>query len=1361
MDFVRALVRKTKNGIDIEPDFITDDYTDLMIRGNAFYAVWDEENTTWSTNPKRCVKLIDKFLREKSEEVKEHFNDVVNTKYLRYSSSGSMAKWKDYLKKLSLDSFTPLDSTIVFSNTEKKKELYSSHSLKYALAPGTYDAYDELMSVLYSPEERDKLEWIIGSIVTGDSKNLQKFAVLIGDAGSGKSTVIKIVNKLFEGYCKSFNASILGSKTESFPLESLKDNPLVAYDNETDLSDIKSNTTLNSLIAHEPLVVNTKFEKKFIMSFSTMLILCSNEEVKITNARSGLQRRLIDIRPTGSLLPFKKYNSLMNKIDFELGAIAWHCKEVYESDKEKYLNYRPSKSIRATNYTYNFLEENYFEYKDGVSLKRLWNDYKKYCDEAGIKFTLDKLRLEQEAGAYFKTFLVDSKLEDGTRVYRYFKDIRPEKFGFKSNIVEVKDGSSINDKLDNNGNGTDSDEDWLDLKPQHSLLDDEFKDFPAQYAKLKNGSEVPIKKWDDVKTTLKDLDTSKVHYVLPDDVYIELDLDLKDDRGKKNYDINIKAAREFEKTYVETSKSDQALHLVYKYTGDPSELNSIYDEDIEIKVHLGKASMRRKLTRCNNVPIATITSGLPLRERRKKVYNEFEFKDANHLRNSILKMIKKVQVDKEGFHAPTVSLIYKDLEDAYNQGFSYDVSDLANLIYDFGQESTHQKKQCAELVAKMKFRSKDYEEAETRAIIDWLKDGTTPAEIDEYNRKNKRWVVFDVEVYPNLLVFCYAFVDDPDNVIKLINPTGDVIDEIFKNYYIGGFNNRRYDNHICYARMLGYSNAGLFKMSQGIINNERNVTLSPAYGISDFDIWDIASNKQGLKKWEYYLIDKWNKEHPGMADQNPYDHVEMSIPWDQPAPEDMWEKIAEYCANDVRATIGVLEEIKPDFKCREILSELSGLTVNNTNREHITKILVGDEKNPQHVYTDLATGEQDPDNIPGIYAPGEIITAFPGYEYIDGMNMFRGTDVGKGGYVYAEPGMYKNVALLDVGNMHGASILALNKFGEHTKNYKMIRDARMAIKHHDYETAAKLFDGKLQKYLGSDEEADQLQTALKLVLNSTYGIAAATFDNPLRDKRDVNNIIALRGALFMRTLQDEVASRGFTVAHIKTDSIKIPDATPEIIEFVMEFGKKYGYEFEHEATYAKMCLVNGSTYIAKYDDKGIRNKGGKKANEWTATAAQFQIPYVFKTLFSHEKIEFKDLCETKSVQQGALYLDFNENLGDDEHDYQFVGKVGRFCPMKEGCNAGILYRVKDDKYYAATGSKGYKWMESKHVQNLHLEDWIDKSYYDEQVNEAIKDISQYGDFNWFVADDPDPEDYEYFSVDKDPLEDFMNKPEVA
>lgn len=375
----------------------------------------------------------------------------------------------------------------------------------------------------------------------------------------------------------------------------------------------------------------------------------------------------------------------------------------------------------------------------------------------------------------------------------------------------------------------------------------------------------------------------------------------------------------------------------------------------------------------------------------------------------------------------------------------------------------------------------------------------------------------------------------------------------------------------------------------------------------------------------------------------------------------------------------------------------------------------------------------------------KIINSFPGYEYVEKgednrpHNMYRGTDIGFGGYIYSEPGMYTNVALLDAISMHPTSIINMNKLGKYTQRYADLKQARVYIKHHDYESAKKLFDGKLDKYLTSEEEADALANALKYPLNAFYGLCSAKFENPAKDSRDVNNIVALRGALFMRTLQDAINEKGFRTISFRTDSVKIPDATPEIIKFVQDFGLQYGYEMEHECTYQKMCLVNDSAYIAKYDDKGIRNKGGKHANEWTATAAEFQHPYIFKTLFSHEPITFKDFCETKEVGRGGeLYLDMNENLPEGEHNYKFVGKVGEFVPIKPGKSGGILYRMKDDKYYAATGTKGYRWLESETVKNLKWENRIDKTYFDKLVDDAVDHIKEFGDFEWFVSDDPVP-----------------------
>ena len=404
----------------------------------------------------------------------------------------------------------------------------------------------------------------------------------------------------------------------------------------------------------------------------------------------------------------------------------------------------------------------------------------------------------------------------------------------------------------------------------------------------------------------------------------------------------------------------------------------------------------------------------------------------------------------------------------------------------------------------------------------------------------------------------------------------------------------------------------------------------------------------------------------------------------------------------------------------------------------------------------------------------EIINSFPGYEYKNGKNMYRGTDIGRGGYIISNPGIYANVALLDVASLHPNSIRAMNCFGEYTKNFTDIIDARVAIKHGDLESARKMLGGRLAPYLNDESKAKDLAQALKISINSVYGLTAASFDNPFRDTRNVNNIVALRGALFMRTLQDEVESRGFKIVAIKTDSIKIADATKEIIDFCMDFAKSYGYTFEHEATYDRICQVNDADYIAKYASAEwcektygyIPGDNKKHAGEWTATGKQFQIPYTFKKLFSKEPIEFDDLCETKEVKT-AIYLDNNEKLPVGEHDYQFIGKVGNFCPIKPGCGGGVLVREAKDKdgntkYDSVTGTlkkdkTPYRWLEAEFVRALGKEDLIDLSYYHSLVDAAIygsgtgkmrkPGISDFGNFERFVADEPYIVDEPYIDSD--------------
>ena len=1306
IDFLMIATRMGKrNTIEIYPKFIIKKSKDLMIRGSDFYAIWLEERGLWSTEEQDALQLIDRELDIYVQEHKQLLNDSYRVLHMWDAESGMIDNWHRYCQRQMRDNYHTLDDTLIFANTPVKKDSYASKRLPYPLEKGSISAYDELVGTLYSPEERQKIEWAIGAIVNGDSKKIQKFLVLYGPPGSGKSTVLNIIEKLFEGYCGTFDSKALGSSSNAFALEAFKSNPLIAIQHDGDLSHIEDNTRLNSLVSHETMMVNEKFRSAYANQFKCFLFLGTNKPVKITDAKSGLIRRLIDVNPSGEKIPAKKYLDLVGKVDFELGGIACHCKEVYEKNKRLYDDYIPTRMMGASNDFYNFMLDSYYIFKkeNGVSLKRAWAMYNEYNTAANVPYPYSRRAFREELMNYFEDYKERETDVNGERVRSYYSGFKADKF---KEFADAPQGESAKNDLPPSS--------WIDFKEQHSLFNDICKDCPAQYA---NENGTPLQKWENVRTRLGGLDTSRLHYVKVPENHIVIDFDIPGPDGKKSFERNLEAASKWPRTYAELSKSGAGIHLHYIYTGDAAKLSRVYDENVEVKVFTGKASLRRKLSKCNDISIANISSGLPL--KGEKMVDTKQIQDERHLRVLIKKALAK---EISPYTKPSVDFIAHIVEEAYEGNVPYNIDDMRNVILAFAANSTNQADACLKIVSKMHFKSKD----------DIERNAPTGEE--------KPMIFFDCEVFPNLLLVNWKFAKQ-DKVYRMINPSPAEIEGLTK-YRLVGFNNRKYDNHILWARMLGMSNEQIYALSNQIINQHTGF-FGEAYNLSYTDIYDFSSKKQSLKKFEIEL---------GIH------HQELGLPWDQPVPKSLWDKVAEYCDNDVLATEALFysKDRQADFIAREILADLAGMTVNDTTNSLTARIIFGREKHPKLVYTDLATGKSDSvvEVEPDILTDQNIINAFPGYEWVRGddgkmHNMFRGTDLGMGGYVYAEPGMYHNIALLDVASMHPHSAVAMNYFGEYTKQFSDLMDVRIHVKHGEYDKAKKLFGGKLAKYLDDPGQAKALTQALKIAINMVYGMTSATFDNPFRNPKNVNNIVALRGALFMRTLQDEVQQRGFTVAHIKTDSIKIPDATPEIIDFCMNFAKKYGYTFEHEATYEKMCLVNNAVYIAKYLDADtakaqygyIPEKNEKKGGKWTATGTQFQVPYVFKTLFSKEPIEFPDLCETKTVSKGAIYLDKNEDLPEGEHNYIFVGRVGQFCPIIPGKGGALLLReaglsdTGERKYASVTGAKDYRWLESEAVYSLHMEDDIDKAYFDKEVNEAVDEISKYGDFEWFAADD--------------------------
>ena len=1366
LDFMEPYHRKVKGKketYELYPKFLIKSSTDLMIRGSDFYAIWDESTHLWSTKEEIALMLIDHEVQEYEKVFLEKHPEAEQTIILHMwdAETGMIDRWHKYVQRQCRDNYKPLDEKLIFSNTETKKEDYASRKLPYPLQECDIPAYTELISTLYSPEERRKLEWAMGSVIAGESKDIQKFVVMYGAPKTGKSTILNIMQKLFDGYWSPFDSKALGSASNVFALEAFKNNPLVAIQHDGDLSRIEDNTRLNSLVSHEVMVINEKFKSAYSVKFNSFLFMGTNKPVKITDSKSGIIRRLVDVSPTGNKIPGARYSRLMEQINFELGGIAFHCLNVYLSDPKRYDDYIPTLMIGASNDFYNYVLNYYdaFKAEDGTTLKIAWERYNQYCDEARVPFRLQQRVFKEELKTYFREFVErDAPDSDGNRSWNVYKGFKTDKF--VDTILDVRemkpranDISIQKPEEKKERKSKVEEEPTLQLDCTESLLDDICKDWPAQYAK-DDGS--PSKSWGNVKTTLKDISTNQLHYLFfPDECknWIVIDFDLKGSDGEKSLEENKKAAAKWPKTYAEVSKGGQGIHLHYIYNGNVDKLSRIYDDGIEVKVFTGKSSLRRRLSYCNDIPIATISSGLPLKDD-KKVINFEGLKNEKALRTIVKRSLAKEYAP----HATVTSIefIKKVLDDAYASGIEYDISDMRPAITTFAGRSSHHAHECMVMVGQMQFKSEKE-----------LSQGFDGYASDDI-------VIWDFEVFPNGYLLAYKAVDKDPHVIR--NPSAKFLEHLLK-YKLVGHNTRKYDNHIAGGVIMGDTVNDVYKRSAKLTSNNNDGYIGSAWTYHYADTLEFPAKKQGLKKWEIEL---------GIH------HQELGLRWDQPVPDDMWDLVSEYCLNDVVATEALWKHLQGDFLAREILADLAGGALNDTTNALSAKLIFGNNKNPQSQfrYRNLALPVHNLDsemekflqkNFPEMMSEphGEeksLLPYFPGYTFDiskpkDEKSMYKGQFAGEGGFVWAKPGMYTNVITFDVASMHPHSITSEYLFGTYTDIFNDLMEARIAIKHKDYERAGKMFDGKLAKYLTADSNPKALSNALKIVINSVYGLTAQTengsYKSPFRDIRNKDNIVAKRGALFMIDLLSEVIARGGEVIHIKTDSIKVANPSKSLQDYILNFGRRYGYTFEIEHKFEKICLVNNAVYIAKCaaDDEEI-------PGQWTATGKQFAVPYVFKKLFSKEPIEFNDMCETVNVTS-ALYLDMNEGLpdvstqekemmnrqfnknhqdspqkrlnpqfeqlSDDElaaeiakgHNYQFIGRTGQFSPIKPGCKGGELVRGENGKYAYTAGSSGYRWLESEVVRKEGREADIDESFYISLVNDAVITIEKFGNADWF------------------------------
>ena len=237
---------------------------------------------------------------------------------------------------------------------------------------------------------------------------------------------------------------------------------------------------------------------------------------------------------------------------------------------------------------------------------------------------------------------------------------------------------------------------------------------------------------------------------------------------------------------------------------------------------------------------------------------------------------------RKGQAKPSVDFIKKILDDAYESGLAYDVRDLRSDILGFAAKSTNQAPACIKAVQSMQF----------------VGQGEIP---DNDGPDDKPLVFYDVEVYPNLFVVCWKIEGDNSDVVRMINPTPNEIEELFSQRLVG-FNNRRYDNHILYARFLGYNNEELYQLSNKIINskNELNILFG---GLQSLICRYLVPEKKSLKTFMIELDSSYG---------DGYSRINRG--------RINWDKVVNYCVNDV-LLLAVFNNPKQDFVARKILAD--------------------------------------------------------------------------------------------------------------------------------------------------------------------------------------------------------------------------------------------------------------------------------------------------------------------------------------------------------------------------------------------------------------------------------------------------------
>lgn len=480
-------------------------------------------------------------------------------------------------------------------------------------------------------------------------------------------------------------------------------------------------------------------------------------------------------------------------------------------------------------------------------------------------------------------------------------------------------------------------------------------------------------------------------------------------------------------------------------------------------------------------------------------------------------------------------------------------------------------------------------------------------------------VIFDMEVFPKWWCMVYT---NPKNINEKLVISSDtenylkILSELRIKRCLIGFNIKGYDLRILNAILHGCDPDRVYQLSKDIVENQEERDV-----LNSFNFWNNFNFSDLYDDWRFGTLKEF-ESNTGMSIKE----SEISFDKEDLTEEDKKE-IIEYCIHDVDATVKLFEYRKEYFESKIMLSEMFDIPIDvalkSTNAKLCALVLQATKK-----FRPVDYKFKIPERVESYIKnnlPSEIIDLF---EYFSDeakeVNLFDNNVVfGIGGIhstisenIVCKTTQEKTLLKIDVTSYYPNLMMKFDYISRNIinpKKYEQIYNLRVELKKKANEESR--LNGKTDKW----KKLNAQQTALKLILNTTYGAMKNQY-NALYDEYQASSLCYL-GQLLLASLSNKIHnSTNSKIIQTNTDGIMVyvdNDEIDLVKAIVSEWEEMTGFDMEYDVV--KVFFQRDvNNYIEVTDNaKKPYELKGKWANQAEETIANLNAPITHKAIVDY------------------------------------------------------------------------------------------------------------------------------------------------